>query len=451
VPSFVGSDARACELTTRGTPLGATTGRSQARAPFLRSLSTAAELAALVCPQGCAPTRSALSPAGGPVATSAQADTASRQDHEHRNPRGRAVAERKKRRRVAYELREGLRPLNAPRIAACGRKRIAFEVEVVRRLVARRGGGTSQHAHYRGLLRCGSVWECPVCGRQIRAARAEELKFAVEAWGASNVAMLSLTVRHGLGDDLREVRRGLADGFRGLINGKPWKKFRAKFGIEHQVRAVEVTRGAHGWHPHLHVLFFLEVPLTREAQRAASLWLRERWMQCVRRALGSEFVPNEHGVDLRGVWRPEYLAKLSFELTDPGTKRGRRKGRTPFQIATSAASGNCPADESLWVAYCEGMRGAKMLTWSRGLREFVGLDAERNDGEIVDGEEQAEAETVAVIAGGTWDSVRNQRGLPCAILEAAELAAGAHAGFEAIQNLVRICGPLLRLPREGPR
>lgn len=82
---------------------------------------------------------------------------------------------------------------------------------------------------------------------------------------------------------------------------------------------------------------------------------------CVRRALGSEFVPNEHGVDLREAHRADYLAKLSFELADPGTKRGRHGNRTPLQIALSAAAGN-PADQNLWRAYCDGMRGAKMLT-----------------------------------------------------------------------------------------
>jgi hypothetical protein len=70
--------AEACELTTRGTPLGMTTGRSQALAlksvtegaPRFISLSQASELAGLVCPQGCVPTKSALSPAGGSVVLS---------------------------------------------------------------------------------------------------------------------------------------------------------------------------------------------------------------------------------------------------------------------------------------------------------------------------------------------------------------------------------------------
>jgi hypothetical protein len=441
-----GRDIEACELTIRGTPLGATTGRSQASAsqpegdaaPRFVSLSQASELAGLVCPQGCAPTKSALSPAGGPVALSRQTDTASREDHEFRNPCRDTPSERRNRRRFVYELRDGLRPLGAARVAGCGRKRIALEVEVVRSTVERRGGGTYQHAYFRGLQRCGSVWECPVCALQIRAERAEELKFAVEQWGPDNVALLSLTVRHGLGDDLRVVRRGVADSWRRLINGKPWKGFCEKYGLQHHVRSIEVTHGGHGWHPHLHVLFFLEVKLTEEEQTQASTWLQRRWERCVRRVLGANFVPNEHGVDLRESKRADYLAKFSLELTDPGTKRARGKNRTPLQIAAAAATGRRRADEALWVTYCSGMRGAKMLTWSRGLREAVDLDLEETDQEIVAGEEQEQAEPVAIITAGAWDAVRYRPGMACAILEAAELG-GVGDAAQTIQSLIWNC------------
>jgi hypothetical protein len=454
VPFDADFRAEACGLTTRRTPLGATTGRSQASAlkglakgtPRFVSQSQASELAGLVCPQGCVPTKSALSPAGGPVALSRQADTASREDHEFCNPR-QTPSERKQRRRFVYDLRDGLRSLSTRRVAACGRKRIALEVEVVRTLVTRDGGGTSQRAHFRGVQRCGSVWECPVCALRIRATRAAELKSAVEAWGPGNVAMLSLTVRHGLGDDLRAVRQGVANSFRRLINGEPWKRFCTKFGLEHHVRSLEVTHGAHGWHPHLHVLFFLEVKLTEDEQARASAWLQNRWAKSVGRELGGDFVPNAHGVDLRESKRADYLAKFSFELTDPGTKRARGKNRTPLQIAASAATGKNQDDEALWFAYCSGMRGAQMLRWSKNLREAVDLGEEPTDQAVVDSEEQQPAEPVAIIASWVWDAIRHRPGMACAILEAAELAASQAEGFAAIQDLIRLRSGPERLRR----
>jgi hypothetical protein len=307
---------------------------------------------------------------------------------------------------------------------------------VVRSRRARTDGSTYEHAYFRGLARCGSVWECPACALQIRTERAAELKRAADEWGPDSIAMLSLTVRHGLGDDLRAVRRGLAGSFQRLINGNPWKRFCEQYGVQHHVRSMEVTHGQHGWHPHLHVLFFLHRKLAPDALSKATLWLHLRWAQCVRRALGSDFVPNEHGVDLRESKRADYLAKFSFELTDPGTKRGRGKNRTPLQIAESAATGKHEADGLLWRAYCEGMRGAKMLTWSRGLREEVGLDEELPDSELAETEEEQPAEPIATITSGAWLSVRGRRGLACAILEAAEMAASQTDGAKAIQALI---------------
>jgi len=444
-------DVEACELTIRRHPWEQPSGCSQASAPLSSSLLVqASELAGLVRSQGCATAKPAASPAGGPVALSDQADTASWEDHEFRNPPPRAISERKKRRRFAYELRDGLRHLGTERVGACGRRRIAHEVEVVRRTAKRECGVTYQHANYRGVLRCGSLWECPPCALQIRAERGDELKRAVEFWGPGNVAMLSLTVRHGFGDDLKATRCGLAAGFQRLIRGEPWKRFCRKYGLAHHVRALEGTHGAHGWHPHVHALLFLETPLSPAELESGTAWLQERWGNCVHKALGSAFVPNEHGVDLREAKRADYLAKFSLELVDPGTKRGRGKNRTPLQIATSAATRQSPDDEALWVAYCHGMRGAKMLTWSHGLRAAVGLDPEKTDDEVVDGEEQQEAEIVAVISGSAWDGARDRRGLPCAILEAAELAPGQAAGYAAIQDLIRVRGkPLPRVRRES--
>ena len=434
--------AEACELTIRGTPLGATTGRSQASAPQdspgFAAFKQASELAGLVRPQGCPPAEPA-SPAGGQVANPQTVATTSWEDHEFRNPGRTKKSKRKARRRTAFEIRDGLRPISIPRVAGCGHRRIAAHVEVSRRLEKRADGLANQRATYRGLLRCGSVWECPVCASQIRTQRALELEEAVEVWGASCVAMLSLTVRHGFGDNLKQSRRGVSGSFSRLIRGAPWKRFCSKLELKHHVRALEVTHGPeHGWHPHLHVLFFLDDAPSEELLAEATEWLRARWAVCVRRALGKEFVPNSHGVDLRLSKRADYLVKSGWELLDPGAKRGRGRNRTPLQIATAAALNKRPEDQALWTTYCDDMRGAKMLTWSTGSRKELGLGEERSDQEIVGvEEEQSEAEPVAIIDGATWDRVRHRPGLACTILEVVERAAGATAGFEGVQELLR--------------
>jgi hypothetical protein len=271
---------------------------------------------------------------------------------------------------------------------------------------------------------------------QIRTQRAKELSQAVEAWGYENVLMLSLTVRHGLGDDLRLIRIGISKAFGCVINGTAWPRFKTKFGFQHHVRALETTHGRHGWHPHIHAIVFLETPLSDEEIELATAWFTERWATQVRKVLGAKYVPNEHGVDLRKVNRADYLVSMSLELVDPGTKQGRGKNRTPLQIAISAASGKSPADEALWRAYCDGMRGAKMLTWSKGLRKDVGLGEEKADEVLADEGEEQEAEGVAIIPSHVWDNVRYRPGLPCAILDVAELVSSSSEAAEAVQALI---------------
>jgi hypothetical protein len=48
----------------------------------------------------------------------------------------------------------------------------------------------------------------------------------------------------------------MQDCWAAVLKGGPWRRICAQFGIEGQVRVVEVTWGdTFGWHPHLHLSF----------------------------------------------------------------------------------------------------------------------------------------------------------------------------------------------------
>lgn len=410
------SDAEACELTLRGTPLGAATGRSQASAP-LSSVPPAAELIRSVRSQGCAPVQPAASPAGGPGARSrtslggALPICSSREDHQQSNPcvSVRAQANR----RMLYRMQDGLRSIQRDRVARCGRVRIGSNVAILI--------GASGRAHYGGLLRCGSVWACPVCGSAIRAGRAEEVRRAVERHGSQRALLLSLTVRHGLGHALRCVRRGVAKAWTRMIRGAPWKRFAKRVGLVGLIRALEVTHGPeNGWHPHIHALVLTGRTLDDAELRDASMWLSERWQECVQRALGDEHRPDyAHGCDLRPCHSADYIAKLGLELTAPGrSKRAKGQNRTPMEIAYDFATEGRGRDSALWTDFCESMYGAKMLTWSKDLRKRLGMPAELSDEEL--SEEAETHEILALIAGRDWDRLRDTPGVRTALLEAAE-------------------------------
>jgi hypothetical protein len=237
--------------------------------------------------------------------------------------------------------------------------------------------------------------------------------------------MLSLTVRHAIGHDLRTVRRGVTRAYCRLTRGEAWKRFKALYGVCHSIRALEVTHGANGWHPHLHVQLFLERRLSEKELADAVGWLRERWATCVGRELGAEHVPNEiHGVDLRPSRRGDYGFKMALEMAETGSKRARRGHRTPWQIAADYAAQGDVADACLWRNYCAGMRGAQMHHWSKGLREAVSAVPGKTEREIVDGEQDSKDEPVAVLEASAWSLIASSgTATVLATLEAAENAA----------------------------
>lgn len=275
------------------------------------------------------------------------------------------------------ELLDALRGYSSPRTARCRSKRVSGSVQIHRQ---------GDRVSILGLETCGSVWACPCCAARIYARRASELGQAFDLWQSSEPTMVTLTVRHNAGDELERLRRGLAKAWEFLWRGRAGMARRKAWGLRHWVRAVEVSHGPNGWHPHIHAFVFAMNPLTLESTKRE---LAHAWRRAVVRALGFKFRPSvRRGVDVRprGCARM-YLAKMGLEI-HAITKGGRKPGhRSPWQIAQDAARGDRRA-ASLWQTYVRSMHGARQLTWSRGAKVRFGLkdvsddEAAREDGEV---------------------------------------------------------------------
>ena len=59
--------------------------------------------------------------------------------------------------------------------------------------------------------------------------------------------------------------------------------------------------------------------------------------------------------------RPDYLAKLGVEMTDAGSKEGRKGSRTAWQIAADWAAHPTQRDEALWREYAAAYKGMHKL------------------------------------------------------------------------------------------
>lgn len=106
-----------------------------------------------------------------------------------------------------------------------------------------------------------------------------------------------------------------------------------------------------------------------------------------------------------------YLAKLGCELTGIMGKGAKPGHYTHWQLGQLASRGHQWAVR-LWREHAEAMKGARHLTWSRGIRERLGLAPERPD-EVLASEtviEPGDVDTpLAEIDAAVWDTIAKQQ------------------------------------------
>jgi hypothetical protein len=283
-------------------------------------------------------------------------------------------------------------------------------------------------AHYAGLATCGSIWACPVCSAKIRNARAAEISEATAAWDRAghSVYMVTLTAPHDLGDRLAPLLATIADGFRAVISGRPWIRLRKQLHIVGTIRSVEVTHGRNGWHPHLHVLVYLEHDPGAEGLAALHSHVGERWRRFIVKQ-GYRPPDRLHGVVIErctsAAEAGAYIAKTQDgaspgnELARADLKRGRNGHRTPLEILEAFRWTGDLEDIKLWRDYEKATKGHQAITWSAGLRKLLAAP-ERTDEEIA--AEEVGGEVVALLAAGVWREVTRIPGLPALLLDEAE-------------------------------
>lgn len=268
-----------------------------------------------------------------------------------------------------------------------------------------------QIGHFGGLQICKSIWMCPVCAAKVSERRREELTQALKNWCDTNedqarrLLLVTFTLQHQIGDNLSDVLDALKRARRGLVSGRAAKLFNAEYGCVGTIRSLEVTYGANGWHPHLHVLMFFdrEVPIIPFTEA-----IKERWSDCVSSA--GRYASWMHGCDVRftdqeiadyvAKWGKEPKWRIEHELTKGPSKAGRKGGSTPMQLLADYWSGDTDAGR-LWLQYAVNLKGERQLYWSSGLRDRLGLVEEKTDEELA--EEQPEiAILLAQLSYGSW-------------------------------------------------
>lgn len=274
-----------------------------------------------------------------------------------------------------------------------------------------------------GVMRCGKTI-CPSCGPRIAAERRRDIERAVDAWRASGrtVLFLTLTLRHSLRDSLSDLVAARTGGWRAATGGRGWLRDRRQFGIAHTIRALEEKWSmTTGWHAHVHALLFIDhAPGSSGVADAVAGVLPSmfsRWSGfAVASGLGAPLLAGQdlHEVtgDEAGAVLGEYFAKqaagtsdtpaadMAWEMSNPNGKL-RGESFTPGELLDLAAGGDDTC-ASLWSEYERAMKGLNTITWSRGLRDELGLEDELTDEEIAEAEVGTEEDTVLSMTARSW-------------------------------------------------
>lgn len=237
-------------------------------------------------------------------------------------------------------------------------------------------------AYFTGLTTCGSVWACPVCSARIRQRRALEIETAVlqHLQSGGGVGFLTLTLPHQRDDELAQLLGVVQGAWKGTQQSRGVRALGAELELSGRIRSTEITYGAwHGWHPHLHVLLLTDRDTCESAWEHARGIFSRAWAHAVVR-LGADRPGEDVGVTLARVERAEigqYLAKVQDHYGEPSSlgremargdvKRGRKRSRTPFELAEAAVQGVVP-ELPLWWTYEQATKGRRAIEWSRGLK-----------------------------------------------------------------------------------
>ena len=316
------------------------------------------------------------------------------------------------------------------------------------------GWSATKGAKFGGLQDSHSVWASPVSAARIGQVRAKEIRHALRVWmndseekNTHDVAFLTLTLRHSKSQSLVEVWSTVSKAWAGVTQTAAWRGSKkvagdkAKFGIAHFIKAVEVTHGKSGWHVHLHVLLLTEKTLSDQQRETLESRIYARWSAAAERR-GFKAPSRERGVKLERAAKAgdmdalaSYMAKsqlsglngLADELTGSVVKSAKGGNRSPFQVLESLGEEKRLSDLAIWREWEKGSHGRRQIAWSKGAKKLLGVD-DVSDEEISDGldeEFSRVAYAVAIIPGEEWAKIQSNVDLRCAVIEEVSRARNA--------------------------
>jgi len=276
---------------------------------------------------------------------------------------------------------------------------------------------STKKAHYGNVIRCGSVWVCPVCAKKITEKRRNELALINEKWkkgitlfspveqpknfvGApryleENVKgytyLLTLTNPHYVNDRLTDLREKQKKAMKSFFSDRKGQYiFNELLGKRFHITNYEVTYGQNGWHPHHHILIFSDKYLSIHDFSNIHEVLADHWSDSLHKAGIRKIKSNEKFIacDLQdGTYADQYVGKwgIEHEMTKGHVKKGRDT-YTPFDLLRLSDKDELIFEKQpskLFQEFAISFKGARQLVFSRGLKHSFAIQ-EKTDDEIMD-------------------------------------------------------------------
>jgi hypothetical protein len=276
-----------------------------------------------------------------------------------------------------------------------------------------------KRAYFRNLIICARIWQCPVCAARITEERRREIQQGMERIVERSV-LITYTLQHSKYDNLTTLLDALLNAIGRMKAARAWSKFTDTFNWIGSIRALEVTHGINGWHPHFHELAFVEPTLSLADIDDMERQLRSMWLHQLNKQ--GRDASWERGLTVQPTFGDveEYVEKFgrdpiddtwsaARELAKAPSKQRTKDGRTPLKLLYDYGRGDNRSGY-LFTEFVTAFKGKHQLNWSPGLRDYMGLE-DKSDEEAA-AEIPENAMLLAILTDQQWRVIlrKNRRG-----------------------------------------
>lgn len=309
------------------------------------------------------------------------------------------------------------------------RMNICYRYRVPEREVEIWHNAEAGKAFYCGLMKCGMAWVCPLCSARLSEKRREILRAALDnSRDRFLPVMVSYTLQHTSKDRLKPLLAGMLDAYRNMRQTRLWRTYKDEYIVIGECRTLEITYGDNGFHPHFHVLMFLDIAILKFLQDGETYELEDRLYKPLRRHLSALWIESLAKMSLqaldgpslhvRGDWETldDYLTKsgstlpktaerwgVAEEMTKAQRKKARAGGLNVWDFLLLFYAGDT-ASGNRFREYYEATKGRSMMQWSPGLLARLQV-AEQSEKEMLKQEPEAGDNLLMRIPWDIWKVV----------------------------------------------